>query len=55
MLYAQDLHSSLELVLKAEINLWNEKWNKIETKYVPHTSLTPLPYCEEFFPNIEIL
>lgn len=29
--YAKDLHSSSELVLKAEINLWNAKRNKIET------------------------
>ncbi|XP_022171524.1 52 kDa repressor of the inhibitor of the protein kinase-like isoform X1 [Myzus persicae] len=54
MFYDQDLLSSSDLVLKAEINLWKTKWNKIETN-IPHTAVTSLPYCEEYFPNIKIL
>jgi len=54
MFYEQDLLSSSDLVLKAEINLWKTKWNKIETN-IPHTAVTSLPYCEEYFPNIKIL
>jgi len=54
MFCVQDLHSSSELMLKSEINLWNAKLNKIETN-VLHTAVTSLPYCEEFFPNIKIL
>lgn len=37
--YAQDLLSSSDLVLKAEINLWKSRWNKIETN-IPHTVVT---------------
>ncbi|XP_025422746.1 52 kDa repressor of the inhibitor of the protein kinase-like [Sipha flava] len=54
MFYDQDLLSNSDLVLKAEINLWKTKWNKIETN-IPHTAVTSLPYCEEYFPNIKIL
>ncbi|KAL4143572.1 hypothetical protein QTP88_005890 [Uroleucon formosanum] len=54
MFYEQDLLSSSDLVLKAEINLWKTKWNKIETN-IPHTAVTSLPYCEEYFPNIKII
>ncbi|KAL4097338.1 hypothetical protein QTP88_022132 [Uroleucon formosanum] len=54
MFYEQDLLSSSDLVLKAEINLWKTKWNKIETN-IPHTAVTSLPYCEEYFLNIKIL
>ncbi|KAL4126007.1 hypothetical protein QTP88_010239 [Uroleucon formosanum] len=43
MFYEQDLLSSSDLVLKAEINLWKTKWNKIETN-IPHTAVTSLPY-----------
>ncbi|KAL4107693.1 hypothetical protein QTP88_017993 [Uroleucon formosanum] len=39
MFYEQDLLSSSDLVLKAEINLWKTKWNKIETN-IPHTALS---------------
>jgi len=46
--YAKDLHSSSELVLKAEINFWNAKWNKIEIN-VRRTALYHSHIGKNFF------
>jgi len=51
--YCEDIEEGSDLKLKAEIDLWKNKWANIQNN--SQTAVEALEHCNEFFPNLKIL
>ncbi|XP_060881672.1 zinc finger MYM-type protein 1-like [Metopolophium dirhodum] len=52
-IYAQDLSTDDNSILKAELRIWRHQWKNMQI--IPDSAIVTLPHCTAIVPNIKIL